>query len=206
MTEEQRNQYQAIIQARNFHYEQFTRRSGYFYLAIAVLFIGYYFIMQTPAVNAADSRLSGWVVLGIGYVTSVANCLSIKGYVYWGNQWNRLLKNFEEKVCKEEAVYNALAEKPKSKKSCGLLKGRNISPEKVLIVVAGMMVLGWSILIGFRASNWVINLLGIDCCYRPYVLWVTAIALWIICPLLSYCKSLRIDWLEPTDPCVEKSK
>ena len=73
MTEQQRHQYQTIIHARNFHYEQFTRWSGYFYVVIGVLFIGYCLIVQTSAANTADSQVLGWVVLCIGYMASVAN-------------------------------------------------------------------------------------------------------------------------------------
>ena len=210
MTEQQRHQYQTIIQARNFHYEQFTRWSSYFYVVIGVLFVGYCFIMQTPAANTADCQVLGWVVLCIGYIASVANYLSVNGYVYWWNQWNNLLENFEEKACtEEETVYNALAEKPESDKQCGLLKGRNISPEKVTIALAGMMIFGWSILIGFRASSCIVNLFGIDDCNPLWVPWVTAIVLWIIFPLLSllsYCKSMHIGKSKHTDSNVEKSK
>lgn len=210
MTEEQRCQYQTIIQARNFHYEQFTRWSGYFYVIIGVLFIGYCLIVQTPAANTADCQVSGWVVLCIGYIASVANYLSVNGYVYRWNRWNSLLKNFEKKACtEEETVYNALEEKPKSDKPCGLLKGRDISPEKVTIALAGMVILGWSILIGFNASSWIVKLFGIDDCCLPWVPWVTAIVLWIIFPLLSlfsYCKSRHIGKSKHTDSNVEKSK
>ena len=211
MTEEQRCQYQTIIQARNFHYEQFTRWSGYFYVIIGVLFIGYCLIVQTPAANTADCRVLGWVVLCIGYIASVANYLAVNGYVYWWNRWTRLLTNFEKKACteEEESVYNALAEKPKSDISCRLLKGRDISPEKVTIALAGMVILGWSILIGFKASSWIISLLGIDDCCHPYVPWVTAIVLWaigLLLSLLSYCKSMHIGKTKHTDSNVEKSK
>lgn len=210
MTEGQRCQYQAIIQARNFHYEQFTRWSGYFNVIIGVLFIGYCFIVQTPAANTADCRVLGWVVLGIGYIASVANYLSVNGYVYRWNRWNSLLKNFEKKACtEEETVYNVSAEKPESDKSCRLLKGRDISPEKVTIALAGIMILGWSILIGFKASSWIISLLGIDDCCHPYVPWVTATVLWavgLLLSLLSCCKSWRINRLKHKDSNVEKSK
>ena len=210
MTEQQRHQYQTIIHARNFHYEQFTRWSGYFYVVIGVLFVGYCLIVQTPAANTADCQVLGWVVLCIGYMASVANYLSVNGYVYWWNHWNSLLKNFEKKACTEEdTVYNALAEKPKSDKQCGLLKGRDISPERVTIALAGMVILGWSILIGFKASSWIISLLGIDDCYPPYVPWVTAIVLWaigLLLSLLSCCKLMHIGKTKHKDSNVEKSK
>ncbi len=210
MTEEQRHQYQTIIQARNFHYEQFTRWSGYFSVTIGVLFIGYCFIVQTSAANTADSQVLGWVVLCIGYIASVANYLSALGYIYWWNRWNRLLKNFEEKTCtEEESVYNALEENSKLDKSCGLLKGRDISLEKVTIALTGIVILGWSILIGFKASSWIVNLFGMDDCCHLWVPWVTAIVLWATGPLLSllsYCKSWRIDRSKHTDSNEEKSK
>ena len=91
MTEQQKNQYQTIIQARDFHYEQFTRWSSYFYVIIGALFVGYYSI-------AASSDVLSWVILCLGYLISVANFLSVKGYIYWWQHWNLLLADFEKRL------------------------------------------------------------------------------------------------------------
>ena len=55
MTEQQNNQYQTIIHARNFHYEQFTRWSSYFYVIIGALFVGYYSC-------AESSDVLSWII------------------------------------------------------------------------------------------------------------------------------------------------
>lgn len=152
MTEEQKTQYQTIIRARNFHYEQFTRWSSYFYVVIGALFAGYYFIMKETSTNTQETNVLSWVILGIGYLTSVANFLSVKGYIYWWQHWNIFLTRFEEQVCKEEEkVYSVFADKQKLDKPCSIFDGCNISTSKVALLMARVITVGWCILFGYKA-------------------------------------------------------
>lgn len=161
MTEEQKTQYQTIIQARNFHYEQFTRWSSYFYVVIGALFVGYYVIMNENSTKTQETNVLSWVILGIGYLTSVANFLSVKGYIYWWQHWNILLTRFEEKFCKEEEkVYGVFADVHNLDHSACPLNGSNISTSKVALFVAGVIMLGWSILIGYGISKCIVDV----CC------------------------------------------
>lgn len=168
MTEQQKNQYQTIIQARNFHYEQFTRWSSYFYVIIGALFVGYYSI-------AASSDVLSWVILCLGYLISVANFLSVKGYIYWWQHWNLLLTAFEKRLVvnnkdnttkdveewsDNETVYSVFADVYKLDHPSNPLNGSKISTSKVALFVAGVIILGWSILIGYKISTIIVG----ECC------------------------------------------
>lgn len=168
MTEQQNKQYQTIIQARNFHYEQFTRWSSYFYVIIGALFVGYYSI-------AESSDVLKWVFLCLGYLISVANFLSVKGYIYWWQHWNILLADFEKRLAannkdnatKEteewpgnETVYSVFSDVYKLDHPINPLNGSRISTSKVALFVAGIIVLGWSILISYKISTIIVS----ECC------------------------------------------
>ncbi len=168
MTKQQNNQYQTIIQARNFHYEQFTRWSSYFYVIIGALFVGYYSI-------AESSDVLKWVFLCLGYLISVANFLSVKGYIYWWQHWNLLLAAFEKRLVANnkdnatteaeewpgnETVYSVFADVYKLDHPTNPLNGSRISTSKVALFVAGIIVLGWSILISYKISTIIVG----ECC------------------------------------------
>lgn len=167
MTEEQKNQYQTIIQARNFHYEQFTRWSSYFYVIIGAMFVGYYSISKS-------SDVLSWIILCMGYLISMANFLSVKGYIYWWQHWNVLLATFEKRLVankdnstKEtaewpcnETVYSVFSDIYKLDHSTNPLNGSKISTSKVALFVAGVIILGWSILIGYKISTLIVG----ECC------------------------------------------
>lgn len=205
MTEEQKTQYQTIIQARNFHYEQFTRWSSYFYVVIGALFVGYYVIMNENSTKTQETNVLSWVILGIGYLTSVANFLSVKGYIYWWQHWNIFLTRFEEKFCKEEEekVYSVFADKQKLDKPCSIFDGCNISTSKVALLLARIIVLGWCILLGYKV--WFSFQIG--CCCLSF--------LSIGIPLFLYltglygmpnCCKLHSDISNHTDLCLLKNK
>ena len=66
-------QYQRLIDARNFHYENFNKWSLYFYAIIAALFVGYYQIENNIVLSS--------VIALVGYVVSICCYLSGKGYI-----------------------------------------------------------------------------------------------------------------------------
>ena len=213
MTEQQKNQYQTIIQARNFHYEQFTRWSSYFYVIIGALFVGYYSI-------AASSDVLSWVILCLGYLISVANFLSVKGYIYWWQHWNLLLAAFEKRLvannkdnatketeewlCNETA-YSVFADVYKLDHPTNPLNGSKISTSKVALFVAGVIILGWSILISYKISTIMVG----ECCMNrtgcllglivllTAVLYVAGAVLMPVIPMfqsdMSHNKDLRLS-------------
>ena len=83
-------QYERLIKARNFHYENFNKWSLYFYAIIAALFVGYY--------NVKDSVVLSMVIAVVGYVVSICCHLSGKGYYYWENNWIKLIMHYEKQV------------------------------------------------------------------------------------------------------------
>lgn len=83
MTFEER-QYQRLINARNFHYENFNKWSLYFYAIIAALFAGYYSLRGQ---NQPIDEIIKWSILILGYIVSMCCYLSGKGYYYWEINW-----------------------------------------------------------------------------------------------------------------------
>ena len=88
-------QYERLIKARNFHYENFNKWSLYFYAIIAALFVGYY-TLETKDGNVAESIK--WCILVLGYVVSMCCYLSAKGYYYWEINWIKLIMHYEKQV------------------------------------------------------------------------------------------------------------
>lgn len=162
--EQKKTRYETIISARNFHYEQFVRWSNYFYVVIGALFVGYYAIMKDNTTSTPETDVLSFVILGIGFLTSMANFLSVKGYIYWWQHWNILLSQFEKDNCdKDEAVYGVFADKCGLNHPTCLFEGSNISTSKVALFIAGVIMLGWSVLIGYRISSCIIC---VCCDYR----------------------------------------
>lgn len=143
-------QYQRLINARNFHYEQFIKWQGYFVLFIGALFIAYYTLVT------ADNRSSipnfdmlQYAILLIGYVISLLSFLSAKGYYYWVVNWIRLIHRYEKMAFGEPTdesynhVYSLFYDKYGSNKPQCICHGSNISTPKVTLLIDFLVTIGW---------------------------------------------------------------
>ncbi|MBQ7382642.1 MAG: hypothetical protein IJV61_06455 [Paludibacteraceae bacterium] len=145
-------QYQRLIDARNFHYENFNKWSLYFYAIIAALFVGYY--------NVKDSVVLSMVIAAVGYVVSICCHLSGKGYYYWENNWIKLIMHYEKQVWplkKEESVYSIFADEKGLSNYWCIHKGANISSSKLSLIVSFTITSAWAILISMQLAS--------DMCY-----------------------------------------
>ena len=140
-------QYQRLIAARNFHYENFNKWSLYFYAIIAALFAGYYSLRGQ---NQPIDEIIKWSILVLGYIVSMCCYLSGKGYYYWENNWIKLIMHYEKQVWplkKEESVYSIVAnEKGLSNYWC-VTQGANISSSKLSLIVSFTITCAWAIMI-----------------------------------------------------------
>lgn len=174
-------QYQRLIDARNFHYENFNKWSLYFYAIIAALFVGYY--------NVEDSVLLSMVIAVVGYIVSMCCHLSGKGYYYWEINWIKLIMHYEKQVWplkKEESVYSIVAnEKGLSNYWC-IIQGANISSSKLSLIVSFTITCAWAIMI-------VMQLVPEKCCCccRALAIIGALVATWA----LSAC----IGWILHSD-------
>ena len=103
--------YKIAIQARNFHYDQFTKWATYFYLAIGVLFVAYYTIPSDKNIIISNS------IPLLGYICSIIWYLSSKGYYFWSLNFIKIINHYEENLLnwdKRERVYTMLANKDKT--------------------------------------------------------------------------------------------
>lgn len=141
-------QYERLIKARNFHYENFNKWSLYFYAIIAALFIGYYSIK--------DNVLLSCVIALVGYIVSMCCYLSGKGYYYWEISWIRLAQAYEKRLneilsskddIKKEFVYSIFVEKDKSSHPSELLSGSNISSSKLSLLISFVISSAWGYLL-----------------------------------------------------------
>ena len=73
--------YKTLIAARNFHYDNFNKWLSYFYIAIGVLFVGFYTLKTSN--NFSSFKLEIKMILFLGYIISLLWYLSCKGYYFW---------------------------------------------------------------------------------------------------------------------------
>ena len=143
-------QYQRLIDARNFHYENFNKWSLYFYAIIAALFIGFYSIK--------DNTILSCVIAFVGYVVSICCYLSGKGYYYWEISWIKLVQACERRLIVEERkknyyVYSIFVNKEESSHPTKLLDGSNISSSKLSLLMSFVISAAWGYLFASTASH-----------------------------------------------------
>lgn len=152
MAEEKKNmptvddQYQRLIEARNFHYNNLNKWLITFYAIIGALFVAFY------SVKGDDYRI---LVAVLGYIVSIAAFLSGKGYYYWEINWIMLVHHFEKTYLKElikehgddMRVYSVFANKKANNDLCSLTKGANISTTKVALAITGFIMCLWGMIV-----------------------------------------------------------
>lgn len=139
-------QYERLIKARNFHYENLNRWLTFFYVAIGAIFAGFCTIYKEGSPNTKLVIL----VMAVLYLVSICAYLSCKGYYYWENHWIVLLHDFERKyfVGKEDLrVYSVFADKEKLHNPVHPVKGANVSTTKVsLLLTLSIAIISGAIL------------------------------------------------------------
>ena len=180
-------QYQRLIEARNFHYENFNKWSLYFYAIIAALFVGYY-SLETKDVNVAESIK--WCILVLGYAVSMCCYLSAKGYYYWEINWIKLIMHYEKQVWplkKDKSVYSIFANEKDLNHYWNLVGGANISSSKLSLVVSFAVTYAWAAMITLKLLN---EYTKCPCCVALVLLGAIAIT-WILSGLIG--KALYSD-------------
>lgn len=145
MEVDKQKQYDQLIKARNFHYENLNKWLTFFYVAIGAIFAGFCTMYKDGAANPKLVIL----VMGVLYLVSICAYLSCKGYYYWENHWIVLLHDFEKKNVPEGMrVYSVFADKDKLHKPCNPVGGANVSTTKVsLFLTLAIAIISGTILI-----------------------------------------------------------
>lgn len=139
-------QYERLIKARNFHYENLNKWLTFFYVAIGAMFAGFCTLYKVGSPKLVI------LVMAVLYLVSLCAYLSCKGYYYWENHWIILLHDFEKKyfASKEDGlrVYSVFADKDKLNEPCNLVGGANVSTTKVsLFLTFSIAIISGAILI-----------------------------------------------------------
>ena len=154
--------YRLLIQARNFHYENFNKWMTYFYVAISALFVGY------CTVVASQKSLTAYqnIIPLLGFIVSLLWYWSSKGYYYWNINFITLVNHYEKSLLKfdeNERIYFVFANKKKQNNYLSPISGANISTSKVAILLAFIITAFW----GFVFFNNIINYYFCNC--LPYI-------------------------------------
>lgn len=140
--------YKTLIAARNFHYDNFNKWLSYFYIAIGVLFVGFYTLKTSN--NFSSFKLEIEMILFLGYIISLLWYLSCKGYYFWNINFITLVNNCEEECLKlepKDRVYFVFANKKTQNNYINPISGANISTSKVAILFSFIITISWGILL-----------------------------------------------------------
>lgn len=153
MAEEKKNmptvddQYQRLIKARNFHYNNLNKWLITFYAIIGALFLA----LHTLHADEHLHRHMELCVAIVGYVVSIGAILSIKGYYYWETNWIMLIHHFEKvylaKEPKDMRVYSVFANQKVNDEISSVRQGANISTSKVALVITSFIAWMWGVIV-----------------------------------------------------------
>ena len=140
--------YKTLIAAKNFHYDNFNKWLSYFYIAIGVLFVGFYTLKTSN--NFSSFELEIKMILFLGYIISLLWYLSCKEYYFWNINFITLVNNCEEECLKlepKDRVYFVFANKKTQNNYINPISGANISTSKVAILFSFIITISWGILL-----------------------------------------------------------
>lgn len=142
--------YKLIINARNFHYDNFSKWMTFFYVAIGALFIGYCTIVGSVKIVDDKKEMLEYAILLLGYFVSILWYWSSKGYYYWNINFITLINHYEEDLMKlidKDRVYFVFANKERENNYLNPIKGANISTSKITILFAFVVTSMWGFLL-----------------------------------------------------------
>lgn len=138
--------YNIIINARNFHYENFNKWMTYYYVAVAAVFVGFYNI------DDCNQALKLFLLV-VGYIISVLWHLSCKGYYFWVKHWTTQLLKFEES--NNFSIYSTFNKsvKENENKLWNPLQSANVSTSKVTLLFSFCITIAWLFFILHKYIN-----------------------------------------------------
>lgn len=138
----QEERYKLLINARNFHYDNFNKWMTFFYVAIGALFVGYYNILDKE-----DYFFQEIIIIIAGLIISIFWHWSCKGYYYWVTQFIKLIMEYEKSLPIELRIYSCMANKKLNNNYFHPLKGANISTSKITLLFSLFIILIWYIIL-----------------------------------------------------------
>jgi len=180
--------YRILINARNFHYENFSKWLTYFYIAIGALFVGYCSIVASE-----ENKSLEYLLIILGFILSLLWYWSAKGYYFWNINFINLVNYYERDILKfekSERVYSFFANKKTQNNYFNPISGANISTSKVAILFAFVITVAWA----FIFYNTIINC---ECgSFYSVIICATLSLLTVVilsCFIPKYCLKSYID-------------
>lgn len=136
MNESKDKQYQRLIDARNYHYDNLNKWLMTFYVILGALFVAFYKMYPS---NMAI------IVAILGYVVSVGALLSCKGYFYWEENWIMLIHHFEKVNFKkkDDRVYSVFGNIKTNNSYCSPVTGASVSTTKTALAITTIVAILW---------------------------------------------------------------
>ena len=125
--------YKILINARNFHYDNFSKWASYFYIAIGALLVAYYTIVSSEK-NFKEKETLILLILLLGYCFSCLWFWSTKGYYHWNINFITLVNNYEKEILKwkKERLYFIHANKERQNDYTSPFKEQIFQPVRLL--------------------------------------------------------------------------
>lgn len=215
--------YEKAIEARNFHYDNFTKWQTFFYVAVGSVLIAYCTVLfdseggcWTTNSESSLKELFRILLPVLGYVFSLIWLCSSKGYTYWWNVHMSLVRRFEGEnilgwVCDENgnfdkkndksfAVYNGVKLEPYA----GIFNpfaGANFSTSKLANAMAFVSASAWGAVLMY-------SLCGAPCfCAKVCVVLTPMFFTWgVSAPVMRLFFSSKIDYFVDKSPCECRSE
>ena len=193
--------YKLLINARNFHYDNFNKWMTYYYVAIGALFVGYYTLMSG---NKIDD-FGEYSLMILGLIVSLFWYWSCKGYYYWNINFILLVNNYEKEILEfkeKERVYFVFANKKTQNNYLSPISGANISTSKVTILFAFTISVMWGILLVFKVfeqidclkdCNWLRILISLSASILTVITLSTLIPKRFLKSKIDHFPDLQID-------------
>ncbi len=160
-------EYELIINARNFHYQEFNKWSRYFGLVVGALFVAYY--------KVDGDMIFQVLVALLGYIVSMCWYWSNKGYTYWWIHWARYLMYVEKQLPhnfnENSGVYGSFCQSRKDNEGKtiidegnydNIISGANISTSKVVLLMSYLITMAWGFVL---CDSFFCEIKDIACCH-----------------------------------------
>ncbi len=152
---EENKTFDRLVNARNFHYQNFSIWMTFFTVIIGALFVGLYNI------DSSKNNIPVLIILICGYISSFCFFLFAKGYFYWETNWISLIHKYEEKLSDEDKVYSVFAHKNCNNSVFNPFSGASFSTSKIVLFLALCVTICWGYLLcskifGFMKLNCII--------------------------------------------------
>ena len=157
--------YEQAVNARNFHYDNFSKWQTFFYVAIGAVLVAYCTVTSgggcCGCANSGDAckkQLLEILLSALGYMFSLIWLCSSRGYTYWWNAYMKKLKKTEKIVAEhfgatDITAYTGLEFTPPEDCHWNPFIGGNFSTSRLANALAFVSAWAWGILLVYTLKS-----------------------------------------------------